>query len=96
MIKLFSFTSTPFCFISLISSSRAQGSTTTPFPIIEILFFLTIPEGSNLSLYVTPSITKVCPALCPPWKRTTTSASLDSQSTIFPLPSSPHCERSFN
>ena len=38
------------------------------------------------------SITNVCPALWPPWKRTTTSASLDSQSTIFPFPSSPHCE----
>ena len=28
----------------------AKGSTTTPFPIIEILFFLTIPEGNNLNL----------------------------------------------
>src|SRR5215831_17427314 len=35
-------------------------------------------------------MTSVCPALCPPWKRTTTSARADSQSTIFPLPSSPH------
>src|SRR6185369_13222167 len=34
----------------------------------------------------------VWPALWPPWKRTTTSARSDSQSTIFPLPSSPHCE----
>ena len=34
--------------------------------------------------------TSVCPALCPPWKRTTTSARLASQSTILPLPSSPH------
>ena len=36
----------------------------------------------------------VCPndlvSPCPPWKRTTTSASKDSQSTILPLPSSPH------
>src|SRR5216110_2368264 len=37
-----------------------------------------------------PSITRVWPALCPPWKRTTTSARADSQSTILPLPSSPH------
>src|SRR6185369_6647233 len=34
--------------------------------------------------------TSVCPALCPPWKRTTASARLASQSTILPLPSSPH------
>src|SRR6202012_4237559 len=32
----------------------------------------------------------VWPALLPPWKRTTTSARLASQSTILPLPSSPH------
>src|SRR5579883_2459664 len=35
-------------------------------------------------------MTSVWPALCPPWKRTTTSARSLSQSTIFPLPSSPH------
>src|SRR5882724_12561721 len=37
-------------------------------------------------------MTSVWPALCPPWKRTTTSACSESQSTILPLPSSPHCE----
>ena len=37
-----------------------------------------------------PSMTSVWPALWPPWKRTTTSACSDSQSTILPLPSSPH------
>ena len=36
--------------ICLISSKRAQGSMTTPLPIIEILFFLTIPEGNNFNL----------------------------------------------
>src|SRR6187399_312813 len=35
-------------------------------------------------------MTSVWPALWPPWKRTTTSARLASQSTILPLPSSPH------
>src|SRR5829696_7497067 len=35
-------------------------------------------------------MTRVWPALWPPWKRTTTPASTDSQSTILPLPSSPH------
>ena len=47
-IKFFSSIFTPFDLISLISASSAQGSTTTPFPIIEILFFLTIPDGNNL------------------------------------------------
>src|SRR5580698_6889397 len=37
-------------------------------------------------------MTRVCPALWPPWKRTTMSACSDSQSTILPLPSSPHWE----
>ena len=50
IMKLFSLTSTPFDLISLISSNKAQGSTTTPFPITDILFFLTIPEGRSLNL----------------------------------------------
>src|SRR5689334_11062634 len=37
-------------------------------------------------------MTSVWPALWPPWKRTTMSACSESQSTIFPLPSSPHWE----
>ena len=49
-IKLLGSTLTPLDLISFISSSKAHGSTTTPFPIIEILFFLTIPDGSNRSL----------------------------------------------
>ncbi len=39
---------------------------TTPFPKIEILPSLTIPEGSNLNLKTLPSITSVWPALWPP------------------------------
>src|ERR1700704_2339716 len=35
-------------------------------------------------------MTRVWPALWPPWKRPTMSACSDSQSTILPLPSSPH------
>src|SRR5262245_38527297 len=37
-------------------------------------------------------MTRVWPALWPPWKRTTMSACSDSQSTILPFPSSPHWE----
>src|SRR5579862_2589378 len=58
--------------------------------MIDSLPGLTTPEGSRLSLYSTSPMTSVWPALCPPWNRTTTSARLDSQSTILPLPSSPH------
>ena len=68
----------------------AQGSTTTPLPITDSLPLRTMPDGSSASLYVLPSMTSVWPALWPPWKRTTTSAPTDSQSTILPLPSSPH------
>src|SRR5438034_8980124 len=68
----------------------AQGSITTPLPMTESLPDLTIPDGSSDNLYVTPSMTRVWPALWPPWKRTTISARSDSQSTILPLPSSPH------
>ena len=49
-----------------ISSSSAHGSTTTPFPMIDSLPGRATPEGSRLSLKVTPSMTKVWPALWPP------------------------------
>ena len=49
-IRLSEFTSIPLDLISSISSNKAHGSTTTPFPITEILFFLTIPEGNSLNL----------------------------------------------
>ena len=45
IIKFSGVTSIPCFFISFISSSKAQGSITTPFPNIEIFPFLTIPEG---------------------------------------------------
>src|SRR5271154_6320365 len=81
---------TPFSLIFSISGSSAQGSTTTPLPITDSLPSRTTPDGSSDRLYSTLPMTSVWPALWPPWKRTTTSARLDSQSTIFPLPSSPH------
>src|ERR1700704_4131549 len=49
-----------------------------------------MPEGTRCSTVFLPPITSVCPALCPPWKRTTPCAWSVSQSTTFPLPSSPH------
>src|SRR6266581_1121009 len=49
-----------------------------------------MPEGTRCSTVFLPPITSVCPALCPPWKRTTPWAWSVSQSTTLPLPSSPH------
>src|SRR4051812_9831388 len=83
-------TLTPSARTRSTSSANAHGSTTTPLPMTASLPGRTTPEGSSDSLYVTPSMTRVCPALWPPWNRTTTSARADSQSTIFPFPSSPH------
>src|SRR6185437_16787943 len=42
------------------------------------------------SLNVWRPRTIVCPALLPPWKRTTASARSASRSVTFPFPSSPH------
>src|SRR5512140_405643 len=50
-----------------------------------------MPEGMRWRTVFWPSTTSVCPALFPPWKRTTTSAFRVRRSTTFPFPSSPHC-----
>ena len=44
----------------------------------------------SCSTVLRPPMTSVWPALWPPWKRTTPEALSVSQSTILPLPSSPH------
>src|SRR5271155_2415572 len=49
-----------------------------------------MPEGIRCSFHSTSPRTIVCPALLPPWKRTTAPARSASRSVIFPLPSSPH------
>src|SRR3954451_13118110 len=49
-----------------------------------------MPLGIRCSAVFTPLITRVWPALWPPWKRTTPWAISVSQSTTLPLPSSPH------
>src|SRR5262245_11709965 len=88
--RLWALTTTPCCASRAISSHSAQGSMTTPLPMTPSLPLRTTLDGSSDSLKVWLPITRVCPALCPPWKRTTISARSDSQSTILPLPSSPH------
>lgn len=64
---------------------------TTPFPITQVAFGLSTPEGSKWNLYFLPSTTIVCPALDPPATRAHTSYDWDRISTSFPFPSSPHC-----
>src|SRR5690606_21915130 len=49
-----------------------------------------MPEGIRRNMVLLPLIHSVWPALWPPWKRTTPWADSASQSTILPLPSSPH------
>src|SRR5574343_131957 len=50
-----------------------------------------MPLGMRCKAVLTPLMTRVWPALWPPWKRTTPCALSVSQSTSLPLPSSPHC-----
>src|SRR3954447_20529083 len=49
------------------------------------------PAGTRFRIVFSPLTTRVWPALLPPWKRTTRSASAASRSTTLPFPSSPHC-----
>ena len=49
-----------------------------------------IPLVMRWNLNVSSPRTIVCPALLPPWKRTTAEACSASRSTTLPLPSSPH------
>src|SRR5699024_477769 len=50
-----------------------------------------IPEGIRCNAKFCPSgRTTVCPALLPPWYRTTHCARSPSRSVALPLPSSPH------
>ncbi len=51
----------------------ASGETTTPLPMKHFLPGCMIPEGMRRTIVFLPSITSVCPALWPPWKRTTAS-----------------------
>src|SRR6267143_1116294 len=81
---------TPAASSSSISATSACGETTTPLPMKQCTLPRRMPEGMRCSTVFLPAMTSVCPALCPPWKRTTPCARSVSQSTILPLPSSPH------
>src|SRR3954462_5547798 len=81
---------TPPASSSSISATSACGDTTTPLPMKQSTKLRIIPDGIRCSTVFLPPMTSVWPALCPPWKRTTPCARSVSQSTILPLPSSPH------
>src|SRR5262245_21639548 len=49
-----------------------------------------MPEGPRRSLSRVSPARIVCPALLPPWQRTTRSEARARRSVAFPLPSSPH------
>src|SRR4051812_25476007 len=81
---------TPACTSSSISVSSASGESTTPLPMKQSTLPRRMPEGMRCSTVFFVPMTSVWPALWPPWKRTTPCARSVSQSTILPLPSSPH------
>src|SRR5438270_6120851 len=74
-----------------ISAISTFGSITTPLPITGVQPGVSTPEGSRCSAYFWPSgVITVCPALLPPWYRTTYPTCPPSRSVTLPLPSSPH------
>src|SRR5258706_11112475 len=81
---------TPAASSSSISAISACGETTTPLPMKQSTLPRRMPDGMRCSTVFLLPMTSVWPALCPPWKRTTPCARSVSQSTILPLPSSPH------
>src|SRR6185312_9857407 len=84
-------TSTPFASSSATSLISASGESTTPLPIRHSASSRRMPEGIRCSTVFLPLMTRVWPALWPPWKRATALTRSVSRSTILPLPSSPHC-----
>src|SRR3954466_6739931 len=50
-----------------------------------------MPDGNKWRTNLRPRTYTVCPALWPPWYRATNENCGVRRSTIFPLPSSPHC-----
>src|SRR5262245_50198510 len=74
-----------------ISVSSTLGSTTTPLPMTGTQPGVSTPDGMRCRANFRPSgRTTVCPALLPPWYRTTYSTRPPSRSVTLPLPSSPH------
>ena len=72
------------------SCCNTHGSITIPSPNTKLQSGRVIPLGSKCNFITRSPSTTVCPALFPPWKRTTQLTSPASRSTNFPFPSSPH------
>ena len=53
---------------------QRSGLTTVPAPMMQRVAGLKMPDGARCSRNVPCSLTTVCPALSPPWKRITISA----------------------
>ncbi|KAG1434153.1 hypothetical protein G6F57_021717 [Rhizopus arrhizus] len=83
-------TSTPEASSSAISFCSAAGEIATPLPIRHSASSRRMPDGIRCRTVFLPLMTRVWPALWPPWKRTTAPISSVSRSTLLPLPSSPH------
>src|SRR2546422_6760987 len=74
-----------------ISSSRTEGSMTTPGASTGVMCGYRMPAGSRCSLKVSVPTITVWPALLPPWYRTTMSMASAIRWVTLPFPSSPHC-----
>ena len=81
---------TPRARSASISATSTDGSSTTPLPMTQVFPAWRMPLGMRVRIVFSPPTTRVCPALFPPWNRTTTWACWVSRSTTLPFPSSPH------
>ena len=80
---------TPLSTTDCTSLRKFSTERATPLPMMLVMFCRNTPLGSWCRANFPYSLMMVCPALLPPWNRTTMSESSASTSVIFPLPSSP-------
>src|SRR5215472_9207306 len=83
-------TGTPRSISIPLSVSSASSESTTPLPMKQRTCSRRMPAGMSERIVLRPPITRVWPALWPPWKRATAAARSVRRSTTLPLPSSPH------
>ena len=67
------------CTSASASRNSASSDSTTPLPIRQRTPGCRMPDGISDSTVFAPSMTSVCPALWPPWKRTTAADALGQQ-----------------
>src|SRR5215469_8666704 len=83
-------TGTPRSISIPLSERSASSESTTPLPMKQRTCSRRIPAGISERIVLRPPMTRVWPALWPPWKRATAAARSVRRSTTLPLPSSPH------